>query len=292
MDLTILIISYKSLPKLDRCISHLGNSHKVIVIENSNNYTIKKNIEKKFSFCEVVTNDRNLGYGAAANIGYKKINTDFALLINTDTLINESEINEIKNEIIKNGDDFALASPIYDDLIDFSKNNEFDKNFIRTELNYKNTSNREKVEIIKGCSLIINCKKIPDDRLFDDNYFFFYEEIDLCKRIKDLNENIYVFNKIKIKHGNAEALDGNSKLKYDDFRNWNYYWSRFYYHKKHYGFLKSFILNFSKLIRFFFNTCFMYPFSKKKFRTNKYRFLGLISAILNIKSENSDKILN
>ena len=45
MDLTILIISYKSLPKLDRCISHLGNSHKVIVIENSNNYTIKKNIE-------------------------------------------------------------------------------------------------------------------------------------------------------------------------------------------------------------------------------------------------------
>ena len=46
MDLTILIISYKSLPKLDRCISHLGNSHKVIVIENSNNYTIKKNIEK------------------------------------------------------------------------------------------------------------------------------------------------------------------------------------------------------------------------------------------------------
>ena len=101
MDLTILIISYKSLPKLDRCISHLGNSHKVIVIENSNNYTIKKNIEKKFSFCEVITNDRNLGYGAAANIGYKKINTDFALLINTDTLINESEINEIKNEIVK-----------------------------------------------------------------------------------------------------------------------------------------------------------------------------------------------
>ena len=34
----------------------------------------------------------------------------------------------------------------------------------------------------------------------------------------------------------------------------------------------------------------MYPFSKEKFRTNKYRFLGLISAILNIKSENSDKI--
>ena len=47
--------------------------------------------------------------------------------------------------------------------------------------------------------------------------------------------------KLKIKHGNAEALDGNSKLKYDDFRNWNYYWSRFYYHKKHYGFSKSFL---------------------------------------------------
>ncbi len=291
MKLTILIISYKSINKLEKCLSTIGNNNEIIIIENSDNIKIKDIIEKKYQNCKVIINNKNLGYGAAANIGYKKINTDFALLINTDTLINESEINEIKNEIVKNGDDFALASPIYDDLIDFSKNNEFDKNFIRTELNYKNTSNREKVEIIKGCSLIINCKKIPDDKLFDDNYFFFYEEIDLCKRIKNHNENIYVFNKIKIKHGNAEALDGNSKLKYDDFRNWNYYWSRFYYHKKHYGFLKSILLHFSKLLRFFISTVFMYFFSKEKFRTNKFRFLGLFCSILNIKSSNSDKIL-
>ena len=101
MDLKIIIVSYKSLSKLDKCISHLGNNHKVIVVENSNNFTIKENIEKKFNFCEVLTNSRNLGYGAAANIGYKKINTDFALLINTDTLINESEINEIKMKLLK-----------------------------------------------------------------------------------------------------------------------------------------------------------------------------------------------
>ena len=96
-ELTVVIVTFRSELKIIDCLKSIPKNIKIIVVENSNNFTIKENIEKKFNFCEVLTNSRNLGYGAAANIGYKKINTDFALLINTDTLINESEINEIKN---------------------------------------------------------------------------------------------------------------------------------------------------------------------------------------------------
>lgn len=291
MSLTIVIISYKSLEKLERCISTLGNNFKIIIVENSNNIQIKDKIESKYSFCKIIINNKNLGYGRAANIGFKDVDTQFALLLNTDTIINESQIIEIEKEIKNNGDNFALASPIYDDLIDFSRNNEFDKNLSKIELNYNEINTRKKVKVIKGCSLIINLNKFEKKQIFDDNYFFFYEEIDLCKRILDKKENIYVFNKIKIEHGNAKALESNNTRNYDDFRNWNYYWSRFYYHKKHYGFLKSILLHFSKLLRFFISTVFMYFFSKEKFRTNKFRFLGLFCSILNIKSSNSDKIL-
>ena len=289
MNLTIIIISYKSLTKLEKCISSIGMNNRVIVLENSDNSEIKQKIEKKYNYCNVIINNKNLGYGAAANIGLNKITSQFALLLNTDIIINETQIKEIEDEIL-NGDDFSLASPIYDDLVDFSKNNEFDKNLSKVELNYNEKKNRTKVDVIKGCSLLINLNKFKNKQIFDNNFFFFYEEIDLCKRIKDLNENIYVFNKIKIIHGNSGSVDINDN--YDDFRNWNYYWSRFYYYKKHYGFIKSFFSHFSKLLRFFLSTLIMYFFSKSKFKKNKYRFIGLFSSIVGIKSSKSDKILN
>ncbi len=292
MNLTIVIISYKSLDKLEKCLSNVGHENEIIIIENSNSIEFKDIIEKKYKNTKVIINNKNLGYGAAANIGFKEINSQFGLLLNTDTSIKRNQIKEIENEILNNGENFALASPIYDDLIDFSKNNEFDENFIKVKLDYDEKNNRTKVEVIKGCSLLVNFKKFENKQIFDDNYFFFYEEIDLCKRVKDMRENIYVFNKIKIIHGSNSKIDGDANPYYDDFRNWNYYWSRFYYHKKYYGFLKSFIIHFSKLFRFFISAAFLFFISKNKYSKNKYRFLGLLSSILKIKSSESDKILN
>jgi len=292
MKITVLIISYKSIAKLEKCLSTIGKNNEIIIIENSDNSELKDTIEKKYKNCKVIINNNNLGYGAAANIGFKEINSQFALLLNTDTIINETQIKEIENEILNSGDDFALASPIYDDLIDFSKNNEFDKNLTKVELNYDEKNNRTKVEVIKGCSLIINFNKFQNKQLFDDNYFFFYEEIDLCKRVKDMSKNIYVFNKVKITHGSNCTINSDADLYYGDFRNWNYYWSSFYYHKKHHGYFYSFLMHSSKLIRFFISFIILYFFSKEKFRKNKFRFFGLFSSIVGIKSSVSKYILN
>ena len=292
MKLLILIISYKSLPKLEKCISSIGNNRKIVVIENSNNIEIKTIIEQKFSNCSVIIIGKNLGYGAAANIGFNKTENQFVLLLNTDTIIKENQIDKIENEILSGGDDFALASPIYDDLIDFYQNNQFDKKFHKQKINYDENTNRTRVEIIKGCSLVINFNKFKDKLIFDDNYFFFFEEIDLCKKIRDMNENIFIFNKIKIEHVNIDLKNINDKKIYDNFRNWNYYWSSYYYHKKHYGFISSFTKHFSKLFRFPLSALFFYLISNTKHRTNKFRFYGLLASILGIKSSKSKKILD
>ena len=292
MNLSILIISYKSLAKLEKCLSTIGNNKEVIVIENSNNIEFKDIIEKKYKNCKVIINNSNLGYGRAANIGFKEIKTQYVILLNTDTVIKESQIIEIENEIINWKDDFALASPIYDDLIDFSKNNNFDKTLLTNQLDPNTKDSRTKVDLIKGCALVVNLKKFDNKNIFDDNFFFFFEEIDLCKRLKINSENIYVFNKIKINHDSAGAIDNQINSNYGDFRNWNYYWSKFYYHKKHYGFVSSFLNHFSKLIRFFVSAIVFFFFSKSKFKMNRSRFLGLFSSMLGVKSSVSDKILN
>ena len=291
IDLTILIISYKSLEKLNECIQTIGKNKKILVVENSNNIQIKNELEKKYPNCEVYLNNSNLGYSKASNIGFSKIKTDYALLLNTDIKISEEQINEIEKEVKNIGTRFILGSPLSDDLIDFNKNNKLDKYFDKESLDLNSTNSSTKVDLIKGCSLVVNLKKFENSKVFDENFFFFFEEMDLCRNIKKRKEEIYVFNQIKIEHKSAQSLDESYNENYQNFRNWNYFWGRFYYFKKHYGYIYSLSKHTSKLIRFFFNMVRYFLFSKTLYNKNKYRFLGLTNSIIGKKSSISSKIL-
>ena len=96
MKLTVLIISYRSLEKLRNCVKTIGKNREIIIIENSDNTQIKKIIENEYKNCKVILNNCNLGYAKASNIGFKLINTEYALLLNTDIIINENQINQIE----------------------------------------------------------------------------------------------------------------------------------------------------------------------------------------------------
>ena len=290
MKISILIISYRSIQKLKKCIESIGRNKEILIIENSNLHEIKTNIENEYSNCKVIINKTNVGYAKAANIGFNLMSEKFVLLLNTDIKITEEQINLLEKEIL-NEDEFTLASPLSDDLIDFNKNNKLDKNLKNNLGNFDNNETKTKVDLVKGCSLLVNLRKFDNKNIFDDNYFFFFEELDLCKEIKDKKENIIIFNKIKIEHSSARSVDNNLQETYQNFRHWNYFWGRYYYFKKHYGFIYSFSIHLSKLIRFGCNCLRYIFFSKKEYMKNKYRFLGLLSSILGIKSEKSKKIL-
>ena len=291
MKLSILIISYQSLEKLKNCLNSIGNHKEILIIENSNIQKIKDDIEINYKNCKVILNNSNLGYAKASNIGFKHIKTDYVLLLNTDVVITENQINKIEEELNGLNDDFTLASPLSDDLIDFNQNNQLDK-FLTNKLDSFNNKNKiSQIELVKGCSLIVNLKKFVNSEVFDDNYFFFFEEMDLCRKIKKKGEKIFVLNNIKITHKSAQGLDENLNFRYHNFRNWNYFWGRFYYFKKHYGYIYSLSKHTSKLIRFFFNMVRYFLFSKTLYNKNKYRFLGLTNSIIGKKSSISSKIL-
>ena len=95
MKITVLIISYKSLEKLQKCIEKIGNNREILVVENSSQKKIKEVIESEYDNCKVILNNSNLGYAKASNIGFNNIKTDYALLLNTDIIITDKQITEI-----------------------------------------------------------------------------------------------------------------------------------------------------------------------------------------------------
>ena len=291
MKITVLIISYKSLEKLRKCIDKIGNNREILVIENSSQKKIKEVIEKEYDNCNVILNNSNLGYAKAANIGFNYIKSDYALLLNTDIVITDKQINEIENKVKSLDNDFSLASPISDDLIDFNQNNKIDKFFVNKIDGFNYREEISQIELVKGCSLVVNLKKFNNEDVFDDNYFFFFEEMDLCRKIKKRDEKIFVFNQIRIEHKSAQSLDENLVVKYHNFRHWNYFWGRFYYFKKNYGYLYALMTHISKLLRFGLNILKYFFISKPHFNKNKYRFLGLLYSIIGKSSKLSVKIL-
>ena len=128
--------------------------------------------------------------------------------------------------------------------------------------------------------MLINLKKINlNNKIFDENFFLFLEEVDLCKRIKNEGKKIFVIYKSKVQHL-AKQASGNN-LNIELCRNWHWMWSLFYYNCKHFGTLTAYRITIGKfsssLIKLFLAFIFL---NKKNFLIHFYRLSGLINAFL------------
>ena len=171
------------------------------------------------------------------------------------------ELSSVKNIL---NEDFSILSPkIYNDEI-FNSINDEKKIFIE-------------VDFVKGFAMLINLKKVNFTKIFDENFFLFLEEIDLCKRIKENGEKIYIACKAKVYH-NAKESSG-SEFQIELCRNWHWMWSLYYYNFKHFGLLAAYKITFykfiSSLIKMLLSKLLI---KKKKYLIYKYRVLGLINA--------------
>ena len=145
--------------------------------------------------------------------------------------------------------------------------------------------------------MVLNLKKInqienfTNYNYFDENFFMYLENDDLCKRLIDHNENIYVVPKSKIKHLGAKAVDHEFKHEVELSRNWHWIWSKFYYNKKHYGFFVALINGFPIFLKANFKFLFYLFLNKpKKKQIYLQRVLGFVNALLGKKSFYRPKI--
>ena len=79
MSVTIIIVSYKSDSRIQKCLKNLGKKYKKIIIDTSKDMSLKTKVEKKFPKTKVILTSNN-GYGAAMNYGVKKAKTKYCLL--------------------------------------------------------------------------------------------------------------------------------------------------------------------------------------------------------------------
>ncbi|WP_415295642.1 glycosyltransferase [Candidatus Pelagibacter sp. Uisw_113] len=280
-NLSIVIVTFKSEGVIHECIKSIDKDIKITVVENSNNYQFKDELEKSYKNVSCVLSNENLGMGSGNNIGIKKAETDFVLILNPDVILEPSTINEliIASEKISN---FAIIAPISSDIN--YPNYKF-KNNKKISIDYNFPF---KVKSIDGFAMLFNKKKLDiifHKNYFDENFFMYLENDDLCKRIIEAKEDIFIVPISKIKHLGGKAVNVKYKNEVEFARNWHWIWSKFYFNKKHHGYFAAFIKGFPKFI-FSFVKYIFYLLIKDKVKQRIYlnRASGFINAAINKKS--------
>ena len=284
-NLSVIIVSYKSEYVIENCINSIDSEIEIIVIDNSDDDVLKKKIESKYKNVKYFLSKKNLGMGAANNLGIKKINRDFAFILNPDVTLERNSINEIfiaSKEI----DNFGIIAPL--------SNKDQYPNYILKEGHNFDPVKPFKVKSVDGYAMILNLKKlkkIDNFNFFDENFFLYLENEDLCKRLIEINEDIYVIPKSKIDHLGGKAVDPKYRNEIEYLRNWHWMWSKFYFNKKHYGYaiavLKIFKNLISAKIKFFYYLITLNTFKRKIYQM---RLLGLISSMIGKNSYYRPKI--
>ena len=287
-NLTVIIVTYRTTKKIiEDCIKSVDKRVKILIIENSKKFDHAQYFKKRFPKVKIVCSGKNLGYGKANNLGLTLSKTDYALIINPDIICEKRFFSNL-SKIINNKINFSIIGCQYSKdkifmpagYFDEKLNNIFKKKFYSNDLD-----NLTKVEWVTGCSMLINLRKFKNKKIFDKNFFLYFEEFDLCKSVVERGEFVYTAKSLKVHHLGFKSSLGknlNEKINAINVKEWHWMWSRFYFYKKNY----SYLFAVKKLIGKFIKSILKVLFYTITFQTNNknkylYRFLGLFNSFLN-----------
>lgn len=267
IKVSIIIVNYNVSEKLLECLGSIYSSKpkiefEVIVVDNSEENTIEKNLSLKFSKVKYIKTNRNVGFSAGNNLGVRKARGDYLFFLNPDTQFVGNVVDELYKLIISNGK-IGIVAPILLDKNEKEYKLQGTKTLtpLRAILGlsflgrfkikndyYVHGWNKEglrEVDVCPGSALMVSKKLFEKIRGFDENFFLYFEEFDFCKRIRECDYKIYISSKSKVVHDwgvSTSQFDNKDKV---------FAKSRFYYFKKHYGFLNAmFVESFLRLNKF------------------------------------------
>ena len=260
-QVTISIVTYNSAAVLGNCIDSIissikDTSYEIIVVDNNSEDDSVKIIKDNYPSVILIENKKNVGFGAAHNQAFALSKGKYFLILNPDTVIFHEAIDKAILFMESKTDSGIVGCKIWWDddktfmfpdlklhslktaLVNFGH---LDRCFTKLAENYRQTAydlwNATEPIIVDGVTggfMLVRREAFETVNGFDENFFLFFEEHDLQKRIKKQGWNIYYIPDAEIQHLYEESCR-NSQLNIGKI----YLQSALYYYNKHYGQLGS-----------------------------------------------------
>ena len=194
---TAVIVLYDASNIVLDCIKNLENTKLIIVDNGRNDPELIDEIKKSKNLFKYIKTEKNLGFGKGCNLAYKEVKTEFTLFIEADVIINIKNIQNLISSFLRYPK-AAITAPVLCDsngknidklenLPEYYSNNK-DKKIqeINNRLFNSKIEGDVCVNFCWAAIFLTNNKIIDQVGLFDEKYFLFWEDFDLCRRLRKL----------------------------------------------------------------------------------------------------------
>lgn len=241
IDLSIIIVSYNGREFLRKCLTSILSSinskisYEVIVVDNASSDNSSGIVEKEFHRVHLIANKKNLGFSKANNQGIRVSQKGrYVLFLNPDTVMQKGTLEKMiefmdENEdvgattcklVMPNGkiDDashrgFPTPWNSFCHFSGISKLFSHSKLFSGYNLGWMDLSKAHEIDVLAGAFMLVRRGAGEDIGWWDEDYFFYGEDIEFCYQLKKLGWKIYYIPEVSILHykGVSGGIKKNSK---------------------------------------------------------------------------------
>lgn len=225
IDISIIIINFNSYELTSQTLNSLaefslGFSYEIIIVDNFSEDGSGLKLKNDFSDYQFILNKENLGFAKANNQALKIANGNYILFLNNDVIFKENAIKSLLEYLGKENDKILIAprllnadGSVQHSIYSFQtlwlsfttyfflyKLFPKSKYFNRYYLMNKGVEEITNVETVTGAFMLFKKENILELNGFDEDYFFYGEDNDLCKRFRDSGGRIIYYPKVEITH--------------------------------------------------------------------------------------------
>ncbi|KKR88110.1 MAG: WsbD [Candidatus Curtissbacteria bacterium GW2011_GWA1_41_11] len=229
--LSVIIVSYNTKELLKDCLDSIqlsieGIEGEIFVVDNNSSDNTISLIKAKYKWVKLIENKSNLGFSKANNIAIKKAKGKYLLILNPDTKLRKDTISKMIN-FMQSRDEIAVTTcrvelpsgsmdrdcrrhfptpwRAFAHFSGLSKIFSGSKIFDQYQMGYLSENTEHEVDSCVGAFMFIRASAIKKVGLFDEDFFFYGEDLDWCWRFKQLGYKIVYTPVTKIIHYKGAA---------------------------------------------------------------------------------------
>ena len=232
-DVTVVVVTYNSAHCLPGLSGGLETMHNIIVVDNASDDDLQTQLPLTLPQATLLRNARNLGFGAANNRALAQVTTPYALLLNPDCLTT----NEFIDGLLQAAADFPDAAIIAPHLIRRNGTPEVSYRWPATHWDSRGPKADGPccVGFVCGAVMLLNMDVMKRIGFFDETFFLYYEDEDLCQRVFLAGQQIVLVPEVEITHLSRGSVKGPNPLKSEFIRGYHHAQSKLVFARKYFG---------------------------------------------------------
>lgn len=232
-DVTLIVVTYNSahcITALAECIADMPN---VSFVDNGSSDGSAEKIAQTIPSARLLKNPSNHGFGAANNRVLYDCPTRYALLLNPDCLLAASAVDTLLAYAQAYPDAAIIAPHLY------RRNNALELSYRWPVTHWISGGPAAEapccVGFVSGAAMLLNMTVMREIGFFDENFFLYYEDEDLCQRVFEAGKEIIVVPQAEITHLARGSVKGSSPLRAEFIRGFHHAQSKLIFEGKHFG---------------------------------------------------------